>query len=62
MRSLEEQRRFFASGATLPLEVRMRWLKALGREIRTRQEEIAAALRADLGKSPAESYMTETGQ
>ena len=44
MRSLEEQRRFFASGATLPLEVRMRWLKALGREIRTRQEEIAAAL------------------
>ena len=62
MRSLEEQRRFFASGATLPLEVRLRWLKALGREIRARQEEIAAALRADLGKSQAESYMTETGQ
>ena len=62
MRSLEEQRRFFVSGATLPLEVRLRWLKALGREIRARQEEIAAALRADLGKSQAESYMTETGQ
>ena len=57
----EAQREYFASGATLPLEARERALGALYDALRSREGEIAGALRADLGKSAAESYMCETG-
>ena len=57
----EAQREYFASGATLPLEARERALGALYDALRSREGEIAGALRDDLGKSAAESYMCETG-
>ena len=57
----EAQRRYFQSGATLPVPFRIRMLKRLRQEIRQRQPEIAAALREDLGKSEFESYMCEIG-
>ncbi len=58
---LERQRAYFASGATLPVEARMGWLRALGETIRAHEKEIADALALDLGKSGFESYMCEVG-
>lgn len=56
-----EQRRFFASGKTLPLNTRIEALKKLKQALEENEEEIADALRKDLGKSGFESYMCETG-
>ncbi len=58
---LESQRRFFRSGATLPVSFRVESLKKLCSAIQTREAEIADALKSDLGKSAYESYMCETG-
>ena len=58
---LEKQKAFFASGATLPLEQRIRKLRRLQRAIRMYEDEICAALKSDLGKSRQESYMCEVG-
>lgn len=58
---LAEQRRYFASGATLDVKVRLKFLKELKAAIVGRQADIAEALKLDLGKSASESYMTETG-
>ncbi len=58
---VERQRRYFYSGATLPVEKRIRALRKLYRAVREHEEEIADALAQDLGKSSYESYMTETG-
>ena len=58
---LQRQRAYFATGATLPLEGRLRRLKKLYRAIKASEKEIAAALYADLGKSDYESYMCEIG-
>lgn len=55
------QRAFFRGGATLPASARIDALKALHDRVRAWEPRIAEALRADLGKSAAESYMTETG-
>ena len=60
-RALEAQREYFRTGATLGAEARLSSLERLEREIRRREGEIAAALGADLGKSPEEAYMCETG-
>ena len=58
---LDSQRKFFRSGATLPVEFRIRMLKKLYAAIKIHEEEITAALTADLGKSDFEGFMCETG-
>ena len=55
------QRAHFQTGATLPLSARRAALKRLREAIKTREEDICAALRADLNKSPTESWMCEVG-
>ncbi len=61
MNSVHIQREFFSSGATRPIEYRMRQLKSLYYIIRINEEEICAALQKDLGKSRYEAYTTEVG-
>lgn len=58
---VSRQRKFFASGATLPVEYRIEALKKLRRALLEKEEDIARALERDLGKAPEESYMCETG-
>ncbi|MBP7050017.1 MAG: aldehyde dehydrogenase [Phycisphaerae bacterium] len=58
---VEEQRRFFASGGTRSFAFRDRMLKRLAEAICDRQEDILAALTADLGKSKVQGYATEVG-
>ncbi len=55
------QRRYFRAGATLPVCARMQALARLKKCILAHEQEISAALQADLGKSSFESYMCETG-
>ena len=55
------QRSYFASGRTLPVNARIDALRRLEAAISAHEEEINAALRTDLGKSAAESYLCETG-
>ena len=55
------QAAFFATGATLDVNYRIAALKKLRQALTDREADIAAALRADLGKSPEEGYMCETG-
>ncbi|MBO7605736.1 MAG: aldehyde dehydrogenase [Elusimicrobiaceae bacterium] len=58
---LEEQRKFFASGATLDIDLRLAKLKLLKDTIKQYEKEISAALKQDLGKSEFESFMCEIG-
>lgn len=58
---LEKQREFFRSGATLPVEFRLKMLKRLYAAVKKYEPEIAAALHEDLGKSEYESFMCESG-
>ena len=58
---LAGQRRYFLSGATLPVDFRVAMLKKLRDAVRAREADIAAALAADLGKSDYEGFMCETG-
>lgn len=55
------QRRFFLTGATLPVSKRLELLKNLRDCIKRNESAIAQALSEDLGKSSFESYMCETG-
>ena len=55
------QRAHFNTGATLPLSARKAALKRLREAIKAHEGDICAALRADLNKSPTESYMCEVG-
>ncbi len=55
------QREYFATGQTLPVARRRRLLKKLYSAIRAHEDEINEALKRDLGKSAAESYMCEVG-
>ena len=56
---LVKQRAYFATGATRPLEFRLRQLSLLEEAIRTREEEIVSALHADFRKPRHESIATE---
>lgn len=56
-----KQRDYFLSGATLPLPARQKALTNLRTEIVRARARISDALRADLGKCPAEAFMTEIG-
>ncbi len=60
-RLLEKQRKFYRSGATIPVAFRVEQLKKLRRAIQTFESEIVAALLNDLGKSAYEAYMCEIG-
>lgn len=61
MELLGTQREYFLTGATLPVEFRIRQLKTLYQTILSFEDKIQNALREDLGKSPFESYETEIG-
>lgn len=58
---IQEQKRFFRTGATLPVAYRIEALKKLREGIRRREKDISEALRADLGKSAMEGFMCEIG-
>ncbi len=57
----DKQNAFFQSGQTFPISFRIEALKKLKACIIRREDEIIAALKADLGKSDYESYMCEIG-
>lgn len=53
------QRKFFDSGATRSVDKRIEYLNKIKTYIINNESVIAAALKADLGKSPYESYLCE---
>ena len=55
------QRKYFQTGATLPVSSRLTALQKLYHAISGHEAEIHDALKKDLGKSRFESYMCETG-
>ena len=55
------QRKFFRSGATLPVAFRIEMLKKLYDAVKRYEKEIGEALARDLGKSDFEGFMCETG-
>ena len=57
----KKQEEFFKEGKTLDINERLKALRRLYDVTEKRQDDIAAALFKDLGKSEAESYMCETG-
>lgn len=58
---LQRQKKYFASGATLPVKNRIAALKRLRSVIYANEQLIYDALKTDLGKSATESYMCEVG-
>lgn len=58
---LSKQKKYFESGATLDVNFRITMLKKLRDTIEKYENEIAEALKTDLGKNTFESYMCETG-
>ena len=58
---LEKQRTFFASGATLDIDLRISKLKLLRDTVKQYEKEISTALKQDLGKSEFEGFMCEIG-
>lgn len=58
---VERQRTYFRSGATRSAAFRVAMLQKLQAGLRQREEELNAALKADMNKAPSEVYMTETG-
>lgn len=58
---LERQRKYYKSGATIPVDFRIKQLKKLYATVKKYQTEINDALTADLGKSRFEGFMCESG-
>ena len=58
---VNRQRKYFQTGATLPVSTRISALRRLYDAISKHEKEINEALRKDLGKSGFESYMCENG-
>lgn len=58
---LMAQKRYFESGRTRAVDFRLQQLAILRRGIMRYEAELTEALRADLGKSPFESYASEIG-
>lgn len=58
---VDTQRKFFQTGTTLPVKYRLQALKNLKAAIKENQNEIAAAITKDLGKSETEAFMCEIG-
>ena len=61
LKILQQQKAYFLSGKTQFYEFRIEQLRKLKDAILKFEKEIAGALHADLRKSEAESYVTETG-
>lgn len=57
--SVRKQKSFFENGGTRNVDLRIEYIKRIKRYIIENESSIAAALRADLGKSPYESYLCE---
>jgi len=55
------QREFFNSGATRPVEFRKNALQSLRDSLRKNEEQVFEAMYRDLGKHRMETYMCETG-
>ena len=58
---LQNQRKFFGTGATLPVQFRIEALQKIQAYIKQNEKEITDALTADLGKSALEGFMCEAG-
>ena len=58
---MEQQREYFASGATLPVKARMEALSRLEMALQKQEQILCKALHTDLGKSKMESVMCEIG-
>jgi aldehyde dehydrogenase (NAD+) len=58
---IENQRTYFKSNATLPIQARIKALRALKASIQKYEPQIYEALYADLGKEKGEAYMAEVG-
>lgn len=58
---VETQRKYFQTGATLPVAFRLEQLKKLRAALERYEGELEAALAADLGKSGYEGFMCEVG-
>ena len=58
---LEKQRKYYKSGATIPVKFRIEQLKKLYSTVRKYQNEVNDALKSDLGKSHFEGFMCESG-
>lgn len=58
---LEKQRKYYKSGATIPVKFRIEQLKKLYLTVKKYQNEINDALTSDLGKSHFEGFMCESG-
>ena len=58
---IEKQRKYFMAGKTLPVKSRIQALTSLKNILMVHEQDIYDALKADLGKSEAESYMCELG-
>lgn len=58
---VDKQRAYFHTGATLSIDTRIQALKKMKSYILKHENELTAAIRADLGKSAYESYMCEIG-
>ena len=58
---LECQKDFFASGATLSVDFRIKMLKKLYCAVKRNEARITEALTMDLGKSAFEGFMCEVG-
>lgn len=58
---VQQQRDFFRSGQTQPLDFRIQQLQRLKQAIADSKADILAALQADLGKPEFEAYATEIG-
>ena len=55
------QRKFFRTGATLPVKWRIKQLKKLKAAVIAHEAEFAAALAEDLGRSHVEAYLCDIG-
>ena len=58
---VDRQRAFFRSGATLPLDFRIKQLKALRSAVTDNEDAIKKALREDLGRDGFEAYLCDIG-
>ena len=58
---LEKQRKYYKSGATIPVNFRIAQLKKLYATIKKYETEVNDALKIDLGKSHYEGFMCESG-
>lgn len=56
-----QQKAYFSSGATLPVESRLEALRSLEKSLTMHEADIYKALQTDLGKSEPESYLCELG-